>query len=324
MVLSEKASAFSIDNLISKSDKKAKLARTQSRNGAVASESNNAADFSCSSSSASSHSPYRRKSDRSPEQCFSPSRESSKPSSSSAKMALKTGNFKAQLSPKKTTPYKISYNENGGGGGDESMRNNSNHHNNYSSSSSISGSSASCSSQPSPSLPSPSAHPVSPAEYSYAAKCNTSNKRKNSSNEPFDHRARNIHHSNNSDEEESVHKYKDCMGQLHADSEDEFGDDCSFNDHHHQNHAEQSKSQKQKIAKPSQQQQQPQQFENFDQDRYSLTKANVEVCKGDSDMEEIECFLESDDLWKRFHELGTEMIITKSGRFVFQDLARPS
>jgi T-box len=29
----------------------------------------------------------------------------------------------------------------------------------------------------------------------------------------------------------------------------------------------------------------------------------------------ITCRLEPSDLWNRFHELGTEMIITKSGRF---------
>lgn len=30
----------------------------------------------------------------------------------------------------------------------------------------------------------------------------------------------------------------------------------------------------------------------------------------------IECYLETKDLWKKFYELGTEMIITKTGRFV--------
>jgi len=30
----------------------------------------------------------------------------------------------------------------------------------------------------------------------------------------------------------------------------------------------------------------------------------------------IKCTLETKDLWKKFHELGTEMIITKSGRQV--------
>ena len=49
-------------------------------------------------------------------------------------------------------------------------------------------------------------------------------------------------------------------------------------------------------------------------DHASMTKANIEACKGDIDLNDIECFLETDDLWKKFHDLGTEMIITKSGR----------
>ena len=49
-------------------------------------------------------------------------------------------------------------------------------------------------------------------------------------------------------------------------------------------------------------------------DQSSMTKAKIESCKGDLDLNEIECFLETDDLWKKFYELGTEMIITKSGR----------
>ena len=28
----------------------------------------------------------------------------------------------------------------------------------------------------------------------------------------------------------------------------------------------------------------------------------------------VECFLETKELWEKFHELGTEMIITKTGR----------
>jgi len=31
-------------------------------------------------------------------------------------------------------------------------------------------------------------------------------------------------------------------------------------------------------------------------------------------LENIECRLEAKQLWDKFHELGTEMIITKSGR----------
>jgi hypothetical protein len=28
----------------------------------------------------------------------------------------------------------------------------------------------------------------------------------------------------------------------------------------------------------------------------------------------VDCFLETKELWEKFHELGTEMIITKTGR----------
>jgi T-box protein 20 len=28
----------------------------------------------------------------------------------------------------------------------------------------------------------------------------------------------------------------------------------------------------------------------------------------------VECYLETKELWEKFHELGTEMIITKTGR----------
>jgi hypothetical protein len=57
----------------------------------------------------------------------------------------------------------------------------------------------------------------------------------------------------------------------------------------------------------------------------SMTKARIEVCTapaGDDadELNEIECYLETDDLWKRFYELGTEMIITKSGRRMFPPL----
>ncbi len=39
-----------------------------------------------------------------------------------------------------------------------------------------------------------------------------------------------------------------------------------------------------------------------------------------SELDNIECFLESDDLWKKFNNLGTEMIITKSGRRMFPSI----
>ena len=31
-------------------------------------------------------------------------------------------------------------------------------------------------------------------------------------------------------------------------------------------------------------------------------------------LEKVSCHLESSDLWSKFHQLGTEMIITKTGR----------
>lgn len=45
-----------------------------------------------------------------------------------------------------------------------------------------------------------------------------------------------------------------------------------------------------------------------------------EVCTTSPSMEKTKCTLEMTDLWKKFHELGTEMIITKSGRLVFLKL----
>ena len=56
-------------------------------------------------------------------------------------------------------------------------------------------------------------------------------------------------------------------------------------------------------------------------DSSTMTKARIESCKGhDAVLNQIECFLETDALWQRFHELGTEMIITKSGRRMFPPL----
>jgi T-box len=34
------------------------------------------------------------------------------------------------------------------------------------------------------------------------------------------------------------------------------------------------------------------------------------------DLNAVQCYLETKQLWDSFHELGTEMIITKSGRLV--------
>lgn len=35
------------------------------------------------------------------------------------------------------------------------------------------------------------------------------------------------------------------------------------------------------------------------------------------ELKPIQCHLETKDLWEKFHELGTEMIITKTGRYVY-------
>lgn len=43
----------------------------------------------------------------------------------------------------------------------------------------------------------------------------------------------------------------------------------------------------------------------------------VPVEEDDGVKDDPEVSLESKDLWTRFHELGTEMVITKSGRLVF-------
>jgi len=47
----------------------------------------------------------------------------------------------------------------------------------------------------------------------------------------------------------------------------------------------------------------------------SLGVATVTTSRDDV-MAAVECRLETKQLWDKFHELGTEMIITKSGRYV--------
>ncbi len=37
---------------------------------------------------------------------------------------------------------------------------------------------------------------------------------------------------------------------------------------------------------------------------------------GSAELASVACRLETKELWDKFHELGTEMIITKSGRYV--------
>ena len=38
---------------------------------------------------------------------------------------------------------------------------------------------------------------------------------------------------------------------------------------------------------------------------------------GSAELASVQCGLETKELWDKFHELGTEMIITKSGRSVY-------
>ena len=38
---------------------------------------------------------------------------------------------------------------------------------------------------------------------------------------------------------------------------------------------------------------------------------------GSKELEGVQCRLETKELWGKFHELGTEMIITKTGRWVY-------
>lgn len=40
-----------------------------------------------------------------------------------------------------------------------------------------------------------------------------------------------------------------------------------------------------------------------------------DVCEASPALEKTQCVLEMTELWKKFYQLGTEMIITKSGRY---------
>ena len=87
----------------------------------------------------------------------------------------------------------------------------------------------------------------------------------------------------------------------------------------HLNVDDEEKQTSRKINKPNKSSQENSNSD-VDYEYYTMTKAKTEACKGDLDLNEIECYLETDDLWKKFHELGTEMIITKSGRRMFPPL----
>ena len=45
-----------------------------------------------------------------------------------------------------------------------------------------------------------------------------------------------------------------------------------------------------------------------------ILKSNTEVRESKYLLEYAQCFLETKELWEKFHRLGTEMIITKTGR----------
>lgn len=51
----------------------------------------------------------------------------------------------------------------------------------------------------------------------------------------------------------------------------------------------------------------------------SLGVATVMTSRDDV-MAAVECRLETKQLWDKFHELGTEMIITKSGRYASREV----
>lgn len=42
------------------------------------------------------------------------------------------------------------------------------------------------------------------------------------------------------------------------------------------------------------------------------------------DLRPVQCHLETKELWDKFNDLGTEMIITKTGRWVGKRLLKPS
>ena len=48
-----------------------------------------------------------------------------------------------------------------------------------------------------------------------------------------------------------------------------------------------------------------------------VEQSSICACSSDcKELETVQCRLETKELWDKFHELGTEMIITKSGRCV--------
>ena len=47
------------------------------------------------------------------------------------------------------------------------------------------------------------------------------------------------------------------------------------------------------------------------EDRKKLKPEGVCTC---AELQDVQCTLETKELWEKFHELGTEMIVTKTGR----------
>lgn len=44
------------------------------------------------------------------------------------------------------------------------------------------------------------------------------------------------------------------------------------------------------------------------------SKSSIKGSCNCDDLQPVQCHLETKELWDKFHELGTEMIITKTGR----------
>ena len=58
----------------------------------------------------------------------------------------------------------------------------------------------------------------------------------------------------------------------------------------------------------------PKKKKKEDKPKFLKPKCNSEELLG------VDCFLETKELWDKFNELGTEMIITKTGRYVKKSL----
>ena len=66
--------------------------------------------------------------------------------------------------------------------------------------------------------------------------------------------------------------------------------------------------------------------ENFEEENFTIkteTTSSPDVLPASPNpsnpgLADLKCILETRELWNKFHELGTEMIITKSGRYRFE------